>query len=370
MIGRKMGPEKGRLKLLIAGGGTGGHLFPGIAVAQEWVSRNRQNEVLFVTGRRKIESDILTRAGFRQVSIPVEGIKGRGWRNMIMTMLGLPYSLIQSLSIIREFDPHIILGVGGYSAGPVCLASRMLGFPTVIHEQNSYPGLTNRLLSRIVHRVMISFDESKAYLKSNKILLTGNPIRSELIAMTEQEKDINQPFRILVMGGSQGAKSINRTFIDALTLLKERGSSPEVIHQTGRFDYQEVLEIYQEKGIQADIKPFIDHMKEAYAWADLVINRAGASTVSELAALGKPSILIPYPYASNNHQEVNAGLLAKKGGAEMVLEKDLNGTKLAELIWKYIENPEGLLSMGKKAKALGRPDATGIIVDKLLEMAV
>lgn len=323
-----------------------------------------------MTGRRKIESDILERAGFRQVSIPVEGLKGGGWWHMVKTMFRLPYSLIQSLSIIREFTPHIVFGVGGYSAGPVCLASRILGFPTVIHEQNSFPGLTNRWLSRIVHQVMIAFDESRDYLKGNDIVLTGNPIRPELISVTEQKKDINRPFRLLVMGGSQGARFINRTIIDALAILKERGCSPEVVHQTGHSDYEEVVKIYQEKGVRVDIKPFIDRMDEAYAWADLVINRAGASTVSELAALGKPSILIPFPFAANNHQEVNAGLLAKRGGAEMVLEKNLNGLKLAELIWKYMENPEDLLSMGRKAKALGRPDATRRIVDKLSEMAV
>jgi UDP-N-acetylglucosamine--N-acetylmuramyl-(pentapeptide) pyrophosphoryl-undecaprenol N-acetylglucosamine transferase len=285
-----------------------------------------------------------------------------------MATLRLPYSLIQSLSIIKEFGPNITLGVGGYSAGPVCLAARLLGCPTVIHEQNSFPGLTNRLLSRIVHKVMISFEESSAYLKRNNVLLTGNPIRPEFITLPGQENGIHQPFRLLVMGGSQGAKSINRTFIDALRILKEGGNAPDVIHQTGRVDYEEILTLYREKEIQADVQPFIDNMKEAYAWADLVINRAGASTVSELAALGKPSILIPYPFAANNHQEVNAGLLSKKGGAEMVLEKDLNSAALAGLILKYMKNPEALLIMGKNARALGRPEATNRIVDTLLEM--
>lgn len=361
--------EKERLKLLIAGGGTGGHLFPGIAVAREWARRNKDNEVLFVTGRRKIESDILDRAGFSQVSIPVEGIKGRGWRNKAVTLFRLPGSLVQSLSIIREFRPDIVLGVGGYSAGPVCLASRILGVPTAIHEQNSYPGVTNRLLSRIAHRVLISFEESRIFLKSRHIFLTGNPVRPELLEVTPGEGTGRHPFRLLVMGGSQGARFINRTLIDALEFLKETGL-PEVLHQTGNLDYREVLELYRARGLKADVQPFLEDMKEAYAWADLVVNRAGASSVSELAALGKPSILIPYPFASNNHQEVNAGLLARQGGAVMVLEKDLDGQRLAGLIRKYMTCPEALHLMGEKARALGRPEATGRIVDQLMEMAI
>jgi len=361
-------PEEGKGRLLIAGGGTGGHLFPGIAVARQWMKKNKLHEVLFVTGRRKIESDILQNAGFQQVSITVEGIKGRSWSRKIMTLFNLPRSLFQSLSIIRDYRPDVVLGVGGYSAGPVCLASRILGIPTVIHEQNSYPGLTNRLLSRIAHRALISFDESRTYLKSDQVILTGNPIRPELLETKEKERE-SGPFRLLVMGGSQGAKFINRTFAETLKILKETGTALEVIHQTGGNDYEEILEVYRKMGVEAVIQPFIEDMQKAYSWADLVINRAGASTVSELAALGKPSILIPYPFASNNHQEVNAQLLAGKGGAFMVLEKDLDPEKLAGLIRKIMDNPDELRLMGRRAEALGRPQAAEKIVEQLMEIS-
>ena len=363
-----MEQERDEVKVIIAGGGTGGHLFPGMAVAEEIIRKYKKANILFVTGRRRMESEILARSGFPQVSISVEGIKGRGWKKGVMVLLRLPLSIFQSALIIRRHAPHLVFGVGGYSAGPVCLTARIMGVPTAIHEQNSYPGLTNRLLCRIVDRVFISFEESRGYFPGGSIHLTGNPIREGLLKEDKPSKDKDRSFTILVVGGSQGARAINRAFIEALGILKEKGKEPEVIHQTGEADHAWMVDEYRRMGLEGEIMPFIQDMAAAYGRADLVVSRAGASSVSELAALGKPSILIPYPYAANNHQETNAHMLAGVGGAEMIVQKDLNGEGLGHMLMKYMDDRTALEKMGRDAKKMGRPDAAKVIVGKLSEL--
>ena len=356
------------IRIIIAGGGTGGHLFPGVAVGKEIEKRYRRSTTLFVTGRRKMASDILTRAGFRQASVSVEGIKGRGWKKGLMVLLKLPYSLFQSMVIIKRFSPQLVLGVGGYSAGPLCLAARILGVPTAIHEQNSFPGLTNRILCRVVDRVFISFEESREHFPGGSLWLTGNPIREEVLEAGCEDEKAGNGFVILIVGGSQGARTINREFVKALDVLKQRGREPMVIHQTGETDYAHVAEEYRRKGLKGDIRPFIKDMAWAYRNADIVVSRAGATTISELAALGKPSILIPYPFAANSHQETNAGMLVQVGGAEVITQKDLSGKGLAEILVKYMDDKTALEKMGAQAKKVGRPYAAKVIVDQLVEM--
>ena len=360
--------DRAETRIMIAGGGTGGHLFPGVAIGEEICRRYGESEILFVTGRRKIESDILSRFEFHQVSIHVEGIKGRGLIRGSMVLLRLPYSLFQAISIIKRFSPHLVLGVGGYSAGPVCLAARMLSIPTAIHEQNSFPGLTNRLLCRIVDRVFISFAESEVHFPGGSIHLTGNPIRQELFKEKNNHQKVNQRFTILILGGSQGARAINKAFLDTLGILKNNGKESLIIHQTGETDHAWVLEEYQEMGFEGEITPFIHDMAKAYQRADLVVSRAGATTVSELAALGKPSILIPYPYAANRHQETNARILADIGGAEILLQENLSGEELANLLIKYMDDRTALEKMAKQVRKIGRRDATKVIVDQLAVM--
>ena len=204
------------LRVIIAGGGTGGHLFPGIAVARELEKRFENLEILFVIGRQRMESEILSRYGYKVESISVEGMKGRGWKKGLSVIAGLPKSFFQSISVIKRFLPDFVLGVGGYSAGPFCLAARFKGIPTAIHEQNSYPGLTNRLLSGFVDRVFVSFEESKAHLKGKDLFLTGNPVREELFVDDSVEQKNQEEFTILVVGGSQGAMAINKVFAEAL----------------------------------------------------------------------------------------------------------------------------------------------------------
>jgi UDP-N-acetylglucosamine--N-acetylmuramyl-(pentapeptide) pyrophosphoryl-undecaprenol N-acetylglucosamine transferase len=360
--------EPKEVRGIIAGGGTGGHLFPGLAIAKEISRRSEKAELLFVTGRRKMELDILNRTGFLQSSISVEGLKGRGWLKGLRALIKLPLSFFQSFSIIRDFSPNIVIGVGGYSSGPVCMMARLMGIPSAIHEQNSYPGLTNRLLCRVVEKVFISFEESRVHFSGGSLLLTGNPIREEFLTKEETGRGRNGTFTILILGGSQGARAINRSVVATLKILKEKGKSLDVIHQTGETDYKEVVKAYEREGMKVEIRHFIEDMGRAYNQADLVISRAGATTVSELAALGKPSILIPYPYAANRHQETNAQMLVKAGGAEMMLEEALSGRSLAESLIRYMDDRAVLIEMGQRARKVGRGDAAGVIVDQLMEM--
>ena len=362
------GDREKDVRIIITGGGTGGHLFPGLAVAEEISARYPRAEILFVTGRRKMESEILKRSGFRQASIAVEGIQGRGWKKGMMVAAKLPWSFFQALGIIRRFSPHVVFGVGGYSAGPVCLAAKVMGVPSAIHEQNSFPGLTNRLLCRWVDKAFISFEESRKCFPGGTLLLTGNPVRRELLATEGTDRRTEGRFTILVTGGSQGAHAVNAVFVEALHELKEKGRDVYAIHQAGERDYAWVAEAYQQKALPGEIFPFIHDMAEAYRRADMVVSRAGASTISELAALGKPSILVPYPYAANNHQEANARVLVDRGGAEMFLQKDFTGQGLSALLGRYMDDREALEKMGAAAKGAGRPDAARVIADRLAEM--
>jgi len=357
-------------RLIIAGGGTGGHLFPGIAVARAVKARMRDPEILFVVGGRRMETDILSRAGFKAVSIDVEGIKGRGWKKGVPVALRLPKSIFQSGLIIRRFSPSVALGVGGYSAGPLCTAAKWMGIPTAIHEQNSYPGVTNRLLSRMVDRIFISFEESRSCFKRREVILTGNPVRQELLLSRPVRPEGDDNFTVLVVGGSQGAQAINRIVVETLVCLQERGRKVAVIHQTGTMDYERVVEDYRIRGLEGEISPFIADMAIAYSRADMVVSRAGASTIFELAALGKPSILIPYPHATNRHQEINAGALVREGGAEMMRQEELNAGDLADALTRYMDNRPALQEMGARARHLSRSDAAEAIVDRLMEMTV
>jgi len=353
-------------RFIIAGGGTGGHLFPGIAIARELESRF-ESKILFVVGRKKMEAEILSSYGYRVSSIQVEGLKGRGWKNGLAVLVKLPGALFQSMTIIRGFSPSLVLGVGGYSSGPMCLAARFKGIPTAIHEQNSFPGLTNRLLSRVVECVLISFEESRAHLGGNNIFLTGNPVRQELFKSydTGSQVQASKDFTVLIVGGSQGARAINEAFAEALVYLKKEGRDLKVIHQTGEIDYDRVVEDYRERGLKGEIAPFIKDMSRAYHRAHMVISRAGATTISELAALGKPSILIPYPYAANQHQEVNGRSLVQAGGAVMILQKNMTGETLAQAIGRYMDDRSTLDTMGENARRVGRRDAAKTIVDQL-----
>ncbi|MBW1816349.1 MAG: undecaprenyldiphospho-muramoylpentapeptide beta-N-acetylglucosaminyltransferase [Deltaproteobacteria bacterium] len=363
--GRKA--EKGR-RFIIAAGGTGGHLFPGIAIAKALEARLEGVEIRFVVGRRKMDSEIPGRYGYETLSVDVEGIKGRGWKGGLSALSKLPGGIWQSAGMIRAFSPDLVMGMGSYASAPVCLAARLLGTPTAIHEQNSYPGLANRMLCRVVDRVFISFEESREHFKSGELVWTGNPVREEILEPSRTKSSGHGGFTLLVLGGSLGARAVNEAVTAALTLPEMAGRRPAVIHQTGDADFDRVAAVYRDEGLDADVVPFIQDMASAYHAADLVVSRAGATTIFELAALGKPSILVPYPYAANRHQEINAMSLVRGGGAEMIHQKDLDGAVLARVLLKYMNDAAALAEMGRRAGAAGRPEAASTIVDHILEM--
>jgi UDP-N-acetylglucosamine--N-acetylmuramyl-(pentapeptide) pyrophosphoryl-undecaprenol N-acetylglucosamine transferase len=353
---------------VIAGGGTGGHLFPGISVAKELSRRFHGAAITFVVGRRKMESEILARYGYEMMSIDIEGVKGRGWKKGVSVLLKVPESIFQSVLTIKRLSPAAVLGMGGYSSGPICLAAKFMGVATAIHEQNSYPGLTNRILSRFVDRIFVSFEETLKHLKGKEVFLTGNPVREELFSACGIPTEDRRDFTVLVVGGSQGALAINKAFAKALSILKTKDRDINVIHQTGEADYERVAEDYRTRGITGELLPFIEDMCTAYNRADLIISRAGASTIFELAATGNPSVLIPYPYAADQHQKMNALALVRAGGAEIICQSDLTGERLAGILMRHMDEPQALREMGERAGKVAVRDAAKLIVDLLVEI--
>ncbi len=353
---------------MIAGGGTGGHLFPGMTVARAVERRLGDAELLFVVGRRPLESELLAAAGFRVARLEVEGLKGRGLTKGLRVSLGLPRSVVEGGRILRAFTPDWVLGMGGYSSGPVCLAARVLGLPMAVHEQNAYPGLTNRCLARIAGRVFVSFEESRPHLRCRTVIHTGNPVRPEFFRPPAHEAAGRRGFTLLVTGGSQGSRAINDAVVKALVRLKEQGKAIGVIHQTGGTDHGRIEAEYRRRGLAGEISAFLHDMPAAYGRADLVIARAGATTVFELSAAGRPAILVPYPHAANRHQERNARALVDRGAAELLLEPELSGERLAALLARYAADPAKLKAMGEKARGLARPDTADVIIDHLLAM--
>jgi UDP-N-acetylglucosamine--N-acetylmuramyl-(pentapeptide) pyrophosphoryl-undecaprenol N-acetylglucosamine transferase len=356
------------MRVLIAGGGTGGHLFPAVALAETFGSRFPEGEILFVGTNNPLEISVLSKRGYNHMSIAVEGLKGRGLWCQIRALFRIPKGFFQAVGIIWRFDPDVIVGVGGYASGPVALAARLMGKKVVIHEQNIFPGLTNRILARFANSICISFPDKLAVFKSEKTLITGNPVRRDVLE-TKAEPRADKSFKVLVVGGSQGAHAINRTVVDALDYLK----APEniaFIHQAGEKDALWVEKAYRQCGIDGTVSAFFEDMAGAYRSANLVVCRAGATTVAELTALGKPAIFIPFPFAANNHQEFNARYVEDSGGGEVILEKDLNGRLLASKIESYAVNPEAMRKMSTQSAALGRPEAADLIVEECRRLVV
>lgn len=354
---------------IIAGGGTGGHLFPGIAICRELRSRFPRCRILFAVGHRRMESEILDRHGFEVRHLSVEGIKGKGWMKKVKALSCLPVSFFQAKRLIAGTRPACVIGMGGYSSGPVCVAARLSGVASLVHEQNSFPGLTNRLLCRLVDRVCISFEDSAARFPGGRIVVTGNPVREEFFTVGENVSSSHDQFTLLVVGGSLGSRPVNDAVVDALGLLKKKSLIPAVIHQTGEADYDRVTQRYKEEGLEGERHRFIEDMAEAYRRADLVIGRAGATTIFELAAAGRPAILVPYPFAADQHQKANAESLASVGGARIILQQDLNGASLASAVEELVGDADTLARMGAAARTTARPGAASAIVDQIEAVA-
>ncbi len=357
----------------MAGGGTGGHLFPAIALAEEFRRRDASVQVEFMGVKGGLEEKIVPAHGYRLTLLDVEGLKGGRGIKRARAILKVMTATVRAVKLLREARPDGVIGSGAYSSAPVVLAARFLGIRTAIMEQNALPGLTNRLLGRVVDRVYTAFPEAAGFFPEKKILLAGNPIRHEIITRAEKgpEKKAmggKKKFTILVFGGSQGATAINAAFLDATEYLTDIWPDLEVIHQTGEKGYDFVKESYERKKLKVRLYRFIDFMADAYASADLVICRAGATSMAEIAAFGLVSILVPYPFASDNHQEVNARCMVKSGAAVMIPQEKLTGRSLAESIRQFYDDPARLEKTRKKARAFGKTNAASVIVDDFMTL--
>ena len=352
------------LRIVLAGGGTGGHLFPGLAIAQEFMTRNKRNTIVFVSTGNALERSVLSETDFKLETITAEGIKGRGLWNQAKSALKIPKGIIESLRILKDYKPDLTIGLGSYSAGPVVVGAWLLGTKIALHEQNILPGITNRILARFANRIYVSFDDTKTRFEPHKVRLTGNPVRRELLNSYQGDKVIrgSKSFCVLVIGGSQGAHSINMSVIEALDYLTQK-ENLFFIHQTGSADEQMVSAAYQRRNVAAKVQSFFRQMAPLYKQADLIICRAGATTVAEVTAMGKAVIFIPFPFATDDHQALNAGTLVREDAAEMILQKDLSAKVLSQKIDYYAAHPQALEAMAARAGQLGHPDAARAIVD-------
>jgi len=352
------------MRLLIAGGGTGGHLFPGVAIAEELRAREPAAEILFVGTRRGIEARVLPDLGWPLEFIDVSGLKTVGTAGAVRGLFRLPRALWQARRVIKRFRPDAVIGVGGYASGPVVLAARLRGIATAICEQNSIPGLTNRLLGRVARAVFLSFDESRRFFKPKKIVMSGNPVRrglvQQLLGAAPEPADASA--HVLVCGGSQGAVAVNELASRALIELA-KDMKLAIVHQTGEKDRDATAARYAEAGVTAECHAFIKDMATAYRRADLIIGRAGATTVAELAIAGKPAVLIPYPHAADNHQELNAREMADKGAALMFRQADLTAAALATALRPLLADRNRRATMGSAMKALAKPGAASAVID-------
>lgn len=356
------------MKLVIAGGGTGGHLFPGIAVAEEFLARNSANEVLFIGTERGIEARLLPKLGYRLACISASGIKGQSPLAKVKSAALLLYGYSQSRKILKEFRPDVVLGVGGYASAPVVLAARGMQIRRFIHEQNAIPGLTNKVLARIADKSFISIEESRKFFPEESTLLTGNPLRKEILWNVQlgDTRPKGESFRLLVFGGSAGAHRINTAMIEALPHLAKVKGSLFITHQTGEKDHGDVKSAYGSAGFSAEVTPFIDNMAAAYAAADFIICRAGATTLAEVAVSGKACIFIPYPYAADDHQRRNAEALLKEDAGLMILERELTGESLAGQIVRLMQEPELVEKTAANIRKFGQLDAAQVIVDEMI----
>lgn len=361
-----MTPNASGYRMIIAGGGTGGHLFPGIAVAEAFLARHPANRVLFVNAGRPLDKRVLAAGNWPHETIAIEGIKGRGrWRQMLAAGR-IPGAIWASAGIIKRFAPHMVLGVGGYSAGPVVAAAWIKGVATALHEQNLLPGATNRLLGRIAGRIYLSFEASQDRFDPRRTVVTGNPVRTAIADLAKRKGTVPDQLTVLIVGGSQGAHAINEAVVAALDHWHQPDRI-DWIHQTGPEDEARVARAYADKAIDARVTAFIEDMAGCYQQADIIVCRAGATTVAEITAVGKPAVFIPFPFATDNHQERNAQALVDAGAAVMIRQADLTGTVLAETVQAATADRTHLADMARRARQLGRPAAARQMVDDIMD---
>ena len=353
------------MRIIIAGGGTGGHIFPALSIAEEIKGRSAENEILFVGTKNGLEKEIVPVMGFNMEFISSGGIIGKGIIKKIKSVISALDGMILSFKILRTFKPDVVLGVGGYVSGPTVLSAYLSLIPTAICEQNTVPGLTNRILSKFSKKIFLTFVDSAKYFPEKKIVLTGNPVRTDFIRNNNSDPRKNSKKTIFIIGGSKGATRLNKIVPQALS--KVVADELEIFHQTGKKNEDTVKKIYKELNLNSNVFGFKNNIAEIYKKSDLIISRSGAGTISEITAMGKASILIPFPNAAHNHQMFNAKFMAT-AGASVIIEDDLlDEINLSNQI-NDILNTEKLKKMSEAASKLAKPNASNLIVEELYSL--
>ena len=354
-----------KMKVLIAAGGTGGHIYPGVAVAKEIMRRDDTNEVLFVGTARGLETRIVPESGFQLSLIHSAGLKNVGAVAKIKSLGLLPRSFLEARKVIRQFRPHVVVGAGGYVSGPVLLMAKIMGVPTLVMDSNALPGFTNRRLAKFVDKAALTFDAALPFF-GKKGVVTGNPVRPEFFEI--QPHAPGERLELLIFGGSQGARAINQAMIDALPRMSDLKDRLSITHQTGEVMFDEVRGAYEADGWEADVRPYISNMVESFDKADLIVSRAGATTCSELSAAGKAAILIPLPTAADDHQRKNAEALVAAGAARLILQSDLSAESISSELRMAIDNPQEIAVMSARSRSLARPDAAEAVYELIDEL--
>lgn len=362
-------------RVIITTGGTGGHITPALAVAEEIQKRFPQAKLLFLGGNYGPEAEMASKAGLEFTGLPVRGFVGRGFKG-IGAAYGMARSLISALGVMRRFSPQLVVGFGGYAAFAGVLAARLYGVRTAIHEQNAFPGVTNRLLGRVAKRIYLSMPDASGVFPATKCVMTGNPVRSGIVKLYDKQKrasslaiNDDRPGRLLIMGGSQGARAINDGILSVLPQLQDAGL--EIWHLTGHADYERITEAYRKANArQVRIDAFLFEPASAYEWADLILCRAGASSLAEITTAGLPSVLVPFPFATHDHQRHNAEYLVKEGAAVLLEQERFYGeeakpAELAGCILSLMQDKKKLADMARKSHELARPYAAAHLVDEL-----
>lgn len=354
------------MKLLIAGGGTGGHVFPALAIAREWLARGKEREVVLVGTERGIEMKLVPQTGLPLETLRVAGLKGKGGTTLVRNLTMLLPAMFDARRVLRKHRPVAAFGVGGYAAGPMLLATWFAGVPNIIFEPNAEPGLTNKLLARVSKRIATGYEIS-ARAWGGKAVVTGCPVRSEFFSIAPRKP--GNPVRLLITGGSQGALPINRAFVDSMDRLATRKNQLSIVHQTGERDYDAVRTAYARREILAEVVPFMTNMPERFNWADMIVCRAGAITAAEVAAAGRAGIFIPFGRATDSHQLRNAQEMARAGAGRLITETELTAEKLTTDIFSLLDQPQEIEKLSSNARALARPHATQEIVNLIEEAA-
>lgn len=362
----------GPLRVVVAGGGTGGHLYPGLAVARELLAREPSSIVTFAGTHAGIEARVLPREGFVLDVIRSAGIKGKGLAARLRGLMLLPVGAVDAWRILSRRHPQVVVGVGGYASGPVVLAASLARVPSLVLEQNAIPGLTNRLLARVVDAAAVTYEEALPWFRG-KGFVSGNPVRPGFLAHPAgQDRPLDSAerrSRLLVFGGSQGAHAINAAMVEAASRLRRIEPLPDIVHQTGERDLGWVRDAYRHAGLDAQVHAFLHEMDREMLAADLVVCRAGATTLAELTAAGKPALLVPFPAATDDHQRKNAEALARRGAAEVLDQRDLSGATLATRVEALLAEPGRRAAMARAAREAARPDAARLIVDRIVALA-